>query len=68
MLEGGSTAKLGGSHGRGCAISGIRGRVPTFGRNGNLEHKKQLLDMATAWDSVARHKKSELAAANQAVE
>jgi hypothetical protein len=34
----------------------------------NLEHKKQLLDMATAWDSVARHKKSELAAANQAIE
>ena len=34
----------------------------------NLEHKKQLLDMATAWDSVAAPKKSELAAANQAIE
>jgi hypothetical protein len=26
----------------------------------NLEHKKQLLDMATAWDSVTRQKQSEL--------
>jgi hypothetical protein len=34
----------------------------------NLEHKKQLLDMATAWETVGRHQKSELAAANQAIE
>jgi len=36
--------------------------VPRFGRNGKKpEHKKQLLEMATAWDTVARQKKCELA-------
>ena len=29
----------------------------------NPEHKKQLLKMATAWETVARQKKSELAEA-----
>jgi hypothetical protein len=32
------------------------------------EHKKQLLEMATAWETVASHKKSELATANQGTE
>jgi hypothetical protein len=63
MLKGRPTARIRGGDGRDCAIQEIHGRVPGFGRNGkNPEHQKLLLEMATAWETVARQKKSELAA------
>jgi hypothetical protein len=62
MLEGGSTARMG------AIVDGIaqyrkyadecRGWAATAK---NPKHKQQLLEMATAWDTVARQKKSGLA-------
>ena len=62
MLEGGSTARIGAVVDKIAQFRKYADECQSWAATAkNPEHKKQLLEMAAAWDAVARQQKPELA-------